>query len=84
MILRKLRRFYVLVLVSLLNDFAASASQREQCRRKRIIQTGLDKVREIIKGNASVKQEMLIRQLNPVIRGWACAIVISWQRQPSH
>lgn len=31
----------------------------------------LDKVREIIKGNASVTQEALIQKLNPVIRGWA-------------
>lgn len=31
----------------------------------------LDKVRGIIKGNASAKQENLIGQLNPVIRGWA-------------
>jgi RNA-directed DNA polymerase len=31
----------------------------------------LDKTREIIRGNASATQEALIRQLNPVIRGWA-------------
>ena len=31
----------------------------------------LDKVREIIKGSASVTQEALIQKLNPVIRGWA-------------
>ena len=31
----------------------------------------LDKVREIIKGNASATQEALIQKLNPVIRGWA-------------
>ncbi len=31
----------------------------------------LDKVREIIKVNRSAKQEHLIWQLNPVIRGWA-------------
>ncbi|MCG5079109.1 group II intron reverse transcriptase/maturase [Paraburkholderia tagetis] len=38
---------------------------------KKSLKSLLDKVREIIKGNASVTQEMLIRQLNPVIRGWA-------------
>ncbi|MEX3968668.1 group II intron maturase-specific domain-containing protein [Paraburkholderia sp. EG286B] len=38
---------------------------------KKSIKSLLDKVREIIKCNASVTQEMLIRQLNPVIRGWA-------------
>jgi RNA-directed DNA polymerase len=38
---------------------------------KKSIKSLLDKVREIIKGNAGVTQEMLIRQLNPVIRGWA-------------
>lgn len=31
----------------------------------------LGKVREIIKGNVPLKQEKLIRRLNPVIRGWA-------------
>lgn len=31
----------------------------------------LDKVREIIKGNLSAKQENVIGLLNPVIRGWA-------------
>ena len=30
----------------------------------------LQKVRSIIKGNKSTKQETLIRKLNPVIRGW--------------
>lgn len=30
----------------------------------------LEKVREIIKGNKTVKQEWLINLLNPVIRGW--------------
>lgn len=30
----------------------------------------LEKVRSIIKGNKSTKQETLIRKLNPVIRGW--------------
>ena len=32
--------------------------------------TFLQKVRSIIKGNKSTKQETLIRKLNPVIRGW--------------
>ncbi|MDR6495190.1 RNA-directed DNA polymerase [Paraburkholderia terricola] len=35
------------------------------------IKSLLDKVRGIIKDNASATQEALIRQLNPVIRGWA-------------
>ena len=30
----------------------------------------LKKVREIVKSNKSAKQDSLIRQLNPVIRGW--------------
>ena len=30
----------------------------------------VDKVRSIIKSNATCRQEDLIRQLNPVIRGW--------------
>lgn len=38
---------------------------------KKSIKSLLDKVREIIKGNASATQEALIRTLNPVIRGWA-------------
>ncbi|CAN7567044.1 hypothetical protein LJR296_003955 [Cupriavidus necator] len=35
------------------------------------IKSLLDKIREIIKGNASATQEVLIRRLNPIIRGWA-------------
>ena len=31
----------------------------------------LEKIREIIKGNKTAKQVNLIRQLNPVLRGWA-------------
>lgn len=31
----------------------------------------LDKLKAIIKGNASATQQALIQQLNPVIRGWA-------------
>ena len=38
---------------------------------KKSIKSLLDKIREILKGNTSSKQEALIRQLNPVIRGWA-------------
>jgi len=38
---------------------------------KKSVKSLLDKVREIIKGNASVTQEALIQKLNPVIRGWA-------------
>lgn len=35
------------------------------------IKAHLDKIREIVKGNKAAKQANLIRQLNPVIRGWA-------------
>jgi RNA-directed DNA polymerase len=38
---------------------------------KKSIKSLLDKVREVIKGNAGATQEALIRQLNPLIRGWA-------------
>jgi len=38
---------------------------------KKSIKSLLGKVKEIIKSNASATQEVLIRQLNPVIRGWA-------------
>ncbi len=38
---------------------------------RKSIKSLLDKVREILKGNTSSTQELLIRQLNPVIRGWA-------------
>jgi RNA-directed DNA polymerase len=38
---------------------------------KKSVKSLLDKVREIIKGNASVTQKALIQKLNPVIRGWA-------------
>jgi len=38
---------------------------------KKSIKSLLDKVREIIKGNATATQAALIRLLNPVIRGWA-------------
>ena len=38
---------------------------------KKSIKSLLDKVRNIIKGNASATQKALIHQLNPVIRGWA-------------
>ncbi|WP_298700171.1 group II intron reverse transcriptase/maturase [uncultured Variovorax sp.] len=38
---------------------------------KKSIKSLLDKVREIIKGNANATQAAVIRQLNPVIRGWA-------------
>ncbi|WP_298013046.1 group II intron reverse transcriptase/maturase [uncultured Castellaniella sp.] len=34
------------------------------------IKSLLDKVRQIVNGNASITQETLIRLLNPVIRGW--------------
>ena len=42
------------------------------------IKAHLKKMREIIKGNKAMKQESLIRLLNPVLRGWAnyhCHIV---------
>ena len=35
------------------------------------IKVFLDKIRALIKSNATVKTEELIRQLNPKIRGWA-------------
>lgn len=38
---------------------------------KKSIKSLLDKVRNIIKGNASATQKALIHKLNPVIRGWA-------------
>ncbi len=38
---------------------------------KRSIKSLLDRVREIIQGNASATQAAVIQQLNPVIRGWA-------------
>lgn len=38
---------------------------------KKSVQSLLTKVRSTIKGLANATQELLIRQLNPVIRGWA-------------
>jgi RNA-directed DNA polymerase len=38
---------------------------------KKSVKALFDKVREIIKSNASATQEILIHKLNPVIRGWA-------------
>jgi RNA-directed DNA polymerase len=38
---------------------------------KKSVKSLLDKVREIIKGNASATQAVVIQQLNPIIRGWA-------------
>lgn len=38
---------------------------------KKSIKSLLDKVREIVKRSRSATQEVLIWQLNPVIRGWA-------------
>jgi RNA-directed DNA polymerase len=35
------------------------------------VKAHLDKIREVIKGNKTAKQANLIRQLNPVLRGWA-------------
>jgi RNA-directed DNA polymerase len=35
------------------------------------IKAHLDKIREVIKGNKTTKQANLIRQLNPILRGWA-------------
>ena len=37
---------------------------------KTSVKSFLEKVRSIIKGNKSIKQETLIRKLNPIIRGW--------------
>jgi RNA-directed DNA polymerase len=38
---------------------------------KKNVQAFLEKVRGTIKGNKSIRQDLLIRMLNPVIRGWA-------------
>ncbi len=38
---------------------------------KKSVKSLLDKVREIVKSNASVTQAVVIQKLNPVIRGWA-------------
>ena len=38
---------------------------------KKNVQTFLRKIRKIIKGNKTAKQESVIRLLNPIIRGWA-------------
>ncbi len=51
---------------------------------KKNIKSPLDKVREIVKGNASATQEALIQTLNPVIRGWACITITLWRKRPSH
>lgn len=37
---------------------------------KKNYQVIIDKIREVIKNNQSMKQELLIRALNPIIRGW--------------
>ena len=37
---------------------------------KQSVSSLLKKVREIVKSNKSAKQDSLIRQLNPIIRGW--------------
>ena len=37
---------------------------------KSAVKSFLCKVRDIIKSNKSIKQEILIRRLNPIIRGW--------------
>ena len=37
---------------------------------KTAVKSFLSKVRDIIKSNKSTKQEILIRKLNPIIRGW--------------
>lgn len=38
---------------------------------KKSVKSLLDRAREMVKGNASVTQQVLIHKLNPVIRGWA-------------
>ncbi|MFV4845632.1 group II intron reverse transcriptase/maturase [Edwardsiella tarda] len=38
---------------------------------KKNLRTHLQKIRAIVRGNLMVKQDVLIRLLNPVIRGWA-------------
>src|SRR6202790_5132638 len=56
---------------------------------KTSIKSLLDKVRAIVEGNANATQAALIRQLNPVIRGWAmyhrhCAAKASFSSIDSH
>ena len=56
---------------------------------KKSIKSLLDKVRDIVKGNANATQAALIRQLNPVIRGWAmyhrhCAAKATFSSIDSH
>jgi RNA-directed DNA polymerase len=56
---------------------------------KKSIKSLLDKVRAIVEGNANATQAALIRQLNPVIRGWAmyhrhCAAKASFSSIDSH
>jgi len=38
---------------------------------KKSVKSLLDKVREVVKGNASAAQAVVIQKLNPIIRGWA-------------
>jgi RNA-directed DNA polymerase len=56
---------------------------------KKSIKSLLGKVRDIVKGNANASQVGLIRQLNPVIRGWAmyhrhCAAKATFSSIDSH
>ncbi|MEO8924180.1 MAG: group II intron reverse transcriptase/maturase [Caldimonas sp.] len=56
---------------------------------KKSIKSLLDKVRAIVEGNAQATQAALIRQLNPVIRGWAmyhrhCAATATFSSIDSH
>jgi RNA-directed DNA polymerase len=38
---------------------------------KKSVKSLLDRIREIVKGNASARQAVVIQKLNPIIRGWA-------------
>jgi RNA-directed DNA polymerase len=56
---------------------------------KKSIKSLLEKVRAIVEGNANATQAALIRQLNPVIRGWAmyhrhCAAKATFSSIDSH
>lgn len=56
---------------------------------RKSIKSLLGKVRDIVKGNANATQAALIRQLNPVIRGWAmyhrhCAAKATFSSIDSH
>ncbi|MCO4882000.1 hypothetical protein VOI32_36840 [Paraburkholderia caribensis] len=51
---------------------------------KKSVKSLLDKVREIIKGNASVTQEALIQKLNRSSGDGRCITITSWRKRASH